>query len=168
MREGALDRERDSVCVTLCVCERAPGEMSLRAAFSGKPDILSKEAFNLSKGAYTIIDYTLIACRYSGTDNTQALVCLAMHVSPFLYTRASHCLSHSEIWRSAQRLIRAKRACSKATRLFLRSLKCVCVSHTRVSMNMCVFCLSVCVCFAAAAAAAAAACACVREERKPQ
>ena len=40
MREEALDRERDSVCVTLCVCERATGEMGLRAAFLDKPDIL--------------------------------------------------------------------------------------------------------------------------------
>jgi len=33
MREGALDRKRDSVSVTLRVCERATGEMALRAAF---------------------------------------------------------------------------------------------------------------------------------------
>ena len=40
MRGGALDRERDRVCVTLCVCERATGEMGLGAAFLDRPDIL--------------------------------------------------------------------------------------------------------------------------------
>jgi len=56
MREGALDRERDSACVTLCVSETATGEMGLRAAFLDKPDILYKEASYLSKGAYILID----------------------------------------------------------------------------------------------------------------